>query len=319
MIAKLKARGYIVFEQQIDSDRVGLPQSRQRLWFLCVRADIAAAAGVSEESVVGMMQALVQRFMLDVSHTCPSLSDFLLCEADPEIMAMRRGLIRQRTRGGLTGSRGPGGGPMEQDSVAVRRKQQRERDVGMGSLWRPELEEVYPEYLRLSEREKAMLDANGVQFPDRRNVVIGVRQNEALVKFGRTPTVTPTATIWVGERCRLLRGAESLRVQGIHIGREAERSFSNKLLADLGGNSFSTPACTMMIIIGLCVLSDLWERRSAALSTPMARRPKAPMARTVSNDEDSWLSRSKADDNREARDEDSWLSRERSRSRRRGR
>ena len=259
--ARVKAMGYIIAEQQINTDQLGLPQARQRLWFVAIRADFVALSQMPESFVVDALLATFRRLLHDVSYDCPPLSNLLLDENDAELIATRKTIERGLARGTITGSVGPGNAPMTQDGVSAKRKMEREAAQGTGSHWTPSLGNAYPEYYRLSEREKSLLDSCQVRFPDQSLKVVGVGQNEPVLMIDKTPTVTPTCTIWIGARGRLLRGAEALRIQGIWLPRSRERMFADGLLLDLGGNSFSTPACTVAMLTSLVVLSDLWQRR----------------------------------------------------------
>ena len=109
------------------------------------------------------------------------------------------------------------------------------------------------------------------------------------------PTVTPTCTIWLGHRGRLLRGAEALAVQGIYFPRQVSRQFGNALLLDVWGNSFSTPcisACLISSLVGLAMMwQDAWRLRFATLSTTSvlpAPLPKADDDAEDADDAENW-------------------------------
>ena len=88
---------------------------------------------------------------------------------------------------------------------------------------------------------------------------MNVSQNHCSTSVGCAPCLTPTGVFWVGQRARLLVGAEAIRLQGIYLSRDLERRFPAALLQDLAGNSFSTPAFSASFICALSVLAQLWE------------------------------------------------------------
>ena len=123
---------------------------------------------------------------------------------------------------------------MSQNSKGLKLKQERECGRLVSSHWSSDdLIHLFPTFLKLSEREKSMLDAKGMRFPDPSGKVMSVAQQNSTLSFGHTGCLVPTNVVWLGERGRLLRGCEMLRLQGVFISRSLEQEFPNALLADL--------------------------------------------------------------------------------------
>ena len=137
-----------------------------------------------------------------------------------------------------------------------------------------------------------MLDGLDMCYPDTQaQRCVNVKQMNSSVGQRVVPTVTPTCTIWLGHRGRLLRGAEALAVQGIYVPRQVSRQFGNALLLDLGGNSFSTPcfsACLISALSGLALMwEDAWHFRFAKLCTTSAPPAPLPKAEVLNDDADA--------------------------------
>ena len=78
-----------MIEQQIDGDKLGLLQARQRLWFVCIRKDVVDVANLGEKDVLDIMQRPFECLFTDVVY---ELAFIALCfnENNVNLLANRR-------------------------------------------------------------------------------------------------------------------------------------------------------------------------------------------------------------------------------------
>ena len=274
---RLRKAGYVMSLWEVHSIRFGLPQDRKRLWFLGIHEDVLKAFNCSEDQWLKMVEHVMSRIMKYKQHQVVKLDSFLLGEDDQELEHERSDILARYRAGALSGSTGPGGA-MSQNSKGLKLKQERECGRLVSSHWSDDLIHLFPTFLKLSEREKSMLDAKGMRFPDPSGKVMSVAQQNSTLSFGHTGCLVPTNVVWLGERGRLLRGCEMLRLQGVFISRSLEQEFPNALLADLAGNAFSTPCAAAAILTGLIGLAGIWSQHCAAASLVDPPRSISPVA-----------------------------------------
>ena len=110
-----------------------------------------------------------------------------------------------------------------------------------------------------------------MQFPDtEQRKVMSLAQQQASTGYGGVcPCIVPTCVMWVGERSRLLRGCEGLRLQGVFLSRAQEKKYESGFLMDLAGNAF-TSGCIMAIILGvLTEMSEITSETSSIVDVDM--------------------------------------------------
>ena len=164
-MSDLRDLGYAVRMFEICTSQLSLPHDRHRLWFVAIRVDKIRACGWSIEEWEHEMDVTMDRLLCWRTHTVTPLHEFLLSERDPELERINDGLIRRLRDGSLSASMGPGGAPMR-GSVCRANKDHVEQTRGVRSSWKPHFETIFPQFLALSEREKSLLDAQNMTFPD---------------------------------------------------------------------------------------------------------------------------------------------------------
>ena len=165
VMQKLSARGYAVKCIELCSSEFSLPQDRYRLWFIAIRLDKLERAGWSPDTWSADVDELYARVRSYKTHSITPLESFLLPEDDTELERLNADILAKSDSGELSGSLGPGGAPMS-GSVSSGLKARNEEINGVRSAWTPSLERCYPQFLKLSEREKSILDEHRVTFPD---------------------------------------------------------------------------------------------------------------------------------------------------------
>lgn len=161
--AKLVALGYIVVWKLCNSLECGMPQSRPRIWFCGWKASLISAP---ERFKLHMTEVMAKLFH---DHPVTDVEEFLMPEDHPHLMEFdaSASTARKTSRKGTKW--------IEKDQVLRSKKGL----THVGTNWRAELDLVYPEYLRLSERCKSALDRHDVQFPEALPTIIRLDQSEA--------------------------------------------------------------------------------------------------------------------------------------------
>ena len=262
VIERLHRAGYVVRMWELHTSGLGIPHDRQRLWFLGLHKSAIQRAGWTELQVEQLFETVMSRLYSDAEHGLADLDSFLLHENDMELQDLRASVMSRRNDGSLSGSTGPGDAHMSMDTKCYDIKAKRERVGIIRSYWTPDLEFLFPTYLLLSEREKCQLDHYSMKFPDtEQRKVMSLAQQQASTGYGGvSPCIVPTCVMWVGERSRLLRGCEGIRLQGVFLDREQERKYDSAFLMDLAGNAFSTPCVAVVLLTGLVTLGLMFPK-----------------------------------------------------------
>ena len=121
--------------------------------------------------------------------------------------------------------------------------------------WNGSLETIDPGYQKLTERTKQLLDLAGMQFPHPSVTCVTIDQTDVGVHTNIAPTITPSGSIWLGHRCRLMTGIEKLALQGIYVPESAAELWGDAFLGDLAGNAFCAANAMIFIIMSMVGIS----------------------------------------------------------------
>ena len=270
VLQRLASLGYLGIVTVVSPTEFGFPQDRQRLYFMVVRADLVAAAGITAEVLKVFMQNLLHA--LKPGHARFHFDDALVPDDDPYVVRMLAAARQhfEASRNALK-PRAPG------VPAWVRRNcEQIATQAGAGSHWQGSLADQCPSYLALPDRCKAMLDRWGCAFPDERRAALQLSQSQMYGgEVWYTPTLTPGSVLWITHRGRLCFGRDSLRLQGLWIPDSVYDSLpdeiSDTLLCDLAGNAFCTVSvltAQLLVMTTVAKLSEMKAARFAATLPP---------------------------------------------------
>ena len=285
LVAKqVEATGYVCRIVALNPVDFGSPQSRPRLYFLCWREDLFAE---SQMSLAGL-GTLVQKLDRDLrrSHSLMDLDAILAPESDEDVVKQKLSFLRRLERGETAGNaRGAGARSGAQAGSAgkwVRQHLKNMEDSAWSmsqSFWRDELRTTFPEYVLLADRDKSLLDLEGIRFPDDRRLVVNTSQSTASALCNVCPTVTPHGRYWIAWRGRSLLGKEAMSLQNIYLEPAVARRFSGTFLQNLAGNAFSVTACAVAATISLCVLARMHRLAVLGSAVPAPAPAPAPAAK----------------------------------------
>ena len=162
------------------------------------------------------------------------------------------------------------------------------------SNWQPSLLKSFPDYALLPLRCQDLLDTTGAQFPEAEPLLTGLDQSHATVHLGYSQTITTHTILWIGHKCRIMKGKEKLALQGIWVEDAWVDEFGDALLSDLAGNAFNAGSCVVVVllsIIGLALaslgVSDDCTARAAAPTGSLKRFKRlASFAPEIDSDSD---------------------------------
>ena len=117
--------------------------------------------------------------------------------------------------------------------------------------WSTDLDKVYPDYLRLPERMKTLLDQRSIHFPELEPMMVRLDQSQPGVSTSMCPCITPGGAYWIAHQCRLARGIELMRMQGFLLNEQAMHEWPNVLLQDSAGNWFCVTSAMIFIVLAM--------------------------------------------------------------------
>ena len=257
---KLSAAGYVVFSWQNTPLQFGVPQSRPRLWFLAIRVDLLDTANVSQSSLCDLCKSMVDRLRVvgdsdEFSRVIP-VEEFLFDDLDP-LLVRRHAADLAR----LKEWRQADAAPTTCDAKWRRKHSLMFSRFGAPeahvSGWDSSLEVQVPQYPVMPYRDRELLRLAGINYPDKRCLLINTSQSELQAPPFHSPCMTPTGTYWIAMKHRWLEGPEALNLQALWLSPSLRAQFSSKLLQDLAGNAFCGSCCLQATTLQLVVASFL--------------------------------------------------------------
>ena len=245
VIEDLANLGYITYWTCLNAQTFGLPQPRNRIYFLSWRKDILDECCLTPPGLRQFCDEIMQRLQHD--HPLMDITDFLVPE-DDSIMLEERAAMLQRVAERSCAAQSwpkPRRWVDEHAQVAtVRHSRSR------SPTW------SFPEYPATEERERSFLRVNNVKIPETSRRIIDLSQSKMTVSSeGCSPTITPKGIFYVAWLVRLLRGYEAMALQGMFLTEETKLRFSDKpILQDLAGNAFATPCVLSITILHMAVM-----------------------------------------------------------------
>ena len=273
VVEKLESLGYIVIWRLCDALECGLPQHRPRIWFLGWLRSLVAYPDSFRRRMCDVFADLFH------DHPLMCVDEFLLNEEDSKLMQDTDDKVEAHYANMSRPTRG-GTKWIEKNKVMCKKK----RVSQCQSNWSVQLDETYPEYRLLSERCKSSLDRHNIKCPKDTPTIIRLDQTEAGISRRQAPCITPGGVYGVGHRCRLLRGTESMALQGFPLTDSRLSEYSSAFLQNLAGNAFNVPnamVAIVCVIAGFSVATACEEPKpDATVSVPGAFNP------TVDTDSD---------------------------------
>lgn len=293
----MEALGFFVHAFLLDPRQFGQPQSRKRIWILCIKRSLLQSCSENHDRFHDLLDRAMTCF---IGSKLTPLDDILLAE-DDEWLASARALTRKvvaNTRGSHEGViLATHGCPGE--TLLKSRARKFENDIpawwklhseafsksGTSRADLPQFTDddiaAFPYLGILTARQLEELHLQGVRdFPERIQRVLDISQclSRSTPSLGHSPVVTPHAELYLSCRCRSIHPVEQFRLQGIYFPDEVLGGFRNdlQLLSSLAGNAFEVSCCVAVIL-------SAWVAVSSGSSAARA---------LVSSDPDSELSNS---------------------------
>lgn len=244
----------------------GFPQDRPRLFFLAIRRDVLACAGITdvcfEEYARGLVSALAD------NHPAVDFNSCLLPEHDPFVMRMKISELDEIDRRG----RLPLTRPRSNHCGKWVEKHKHLAANCCRSNWDDALTEAYPAFRLLPDRVKDLLDIHSCAFPDRRVGAWNVSQTQAILGKGHCTCITPKALFWLPHRGRRMYGREAMTLQGMYMKDwdSVADIADDKLLMELAGNAFCTISVLPLQMALLTILARSLGGRCGLPRNPTA-------------------------------------------------
>ncbi len=268
-VRRLRSEGFLVTAWTLCPTLFGVPQQRNRIWFLALRADRLNSDTAADVAVETVLQGLMSRF---VGHPMIPLDEFLLDETH---LAVQRhyAKLSDEAEAGRPKKRPKG---IEAQTETVPQWVERHLEVGIQTRQRQaevraatgaaadmnmknhELKlQLFPGLRELNPRHWSQLRCLGLCVPSCEvPCLIDLSQmvDRSAVHVGKIGCFTPAGFVFHTGRCRRILGNEGLRLQGILWPAALEDrllEFSDRLLASLAGNAFQMHCCIATFVAGL--------------------------------------------------------------------
>jgi len=265
-LTMLRGVGYVAAYTLSNPMFYGCPQSRARVYFVCIRADWLPDGWAD----ANFDRLFTEMFgLLRVGHQLGDLESFLLPDSHPRVVEhLRHVSSRGQTLDGEVSMR------LKCDAEA--------KGSGMASNWSHALMAQFPGFARLSERHRQLLDDRGTVFPEVYPRILNLSQRSGSDFWACSPCIIPHGVYYLAHRVRTMIGDEAFRFQYIHIPDNICARYKQQFLLDLAGNSFSAADCSAAILVGLALISDAFAcKLSIVVSVP------APMCSVSDGGDDS--------------------------------
>ena len=276
VLRQLRACHYCAVCLEMNPMRYGLPQCRDRLYFVGIRLDLVEAAGWTDAGMQDWITNLER--CISSGHRKVDVDSFLLPESDSFVMAVKSQKLQQFLA-------------RHEDSGAARARRSQQKSMQKWVLKHRSVNrrvyraacsvdnlEQFPHYAMLPDRIKDLLDCSGIAVPHNQKLLMEVSQSSCSIGHGHCLTVTPKGFVWLAHRGRSLLGREALRLQGVHIPDLSmlEDLFSDTQLHDLAGNAFCIASC-MPVQLVVCL---------ALANVSLPRQTRSARARTIDGEVD---------------------------------
>lgn len=270
----LEKIGYFVVSFRLCARQFGFPVSRERVYMLAVREDIASAAGLGpqqlQDKAVDVMSRLIVRQELT-----RDLDDFLLPEKHPLIQEMFRSVTAKNKpdEPSTCDAKRPRTRSARWPEIHARRFDALGLDWWESGVPNQQTVDTFPGLQALGLRQFEILRMHGFEFPDRKRTInLAFGMGRARSKEAESHIVTPSSQVFLGHRCRLTHGREAMSLQALHFGPRQSRldRYSHTFLLDLAGNAF----------MGLC-FGAVAVVKEVLLGHCFARAVRAQMAQSI--------------------------------------
>ena len=249
-----------IFVLELTPSFFGRLTSRNRLYLLCVRRRILAAAGVSDDEAEAICRKIIDCL---VGQPRLHMDRVLLPEGHAWVReSLRQGLMR----------------PSQSRPISTKHYDSFRRAGMDWSVPSPfhaaGSREMFPGIAHLADRQIDILDRHHFQVPEAspRTLDVSMSMSFAKPRVGATSCLSSGSEMWIGHRVRMALGAEHLRLHGIQFPNEPElASFPGSLLRDLAGNSFDSSCCLAVQVTQTCLLAVCHVRRTALTSLSLVR------------------------------------------------
>jgi site-specific DNA-cytosine methylase len=237
----------------MDCYRLGLPQRRPRYYFVGYRNDLVNNAGMGSR-----LQELHLKLkkQLEADHPLMDIEEFLSADDDIDLVTQSQRMVENARLRRARASRSTR--QKTSPDKWVTKHANMNVNVSMhASNWKPGFEVMWPEVAILPERDRQLLDIEGITFPTPTRRVFNSSQSRLTVLDDASPCITPCGVYLLGWKARMLRGHEAMALQGFWLPKSVARRYNSAFLQDLAGNAFSTPcvlAVTLMQFICLQML-----------------------------------------------------------------
>lgn len=254
---RLESLGYAVVIFEMSPLDVGFPQDRRRLYFAAVSGSLVTECGMMREDVESLASALMACVL--AGHEPLNVDSVLFAEESTYVQEMKAQERRDYERRLVKVAQGSSCKSAGGSKLWVHKHKAASVSCAQ-SRWSDDLQDLYPAYKLLPDREKDLLDHCKVGFPDARQRCVNVSQSKPSICEGHLPCLTPKGTFWLAWRGRPLYGREALLAQGLPIlEHEWDKvSFlSDSLLRDLGGNAFCAASLLPVQAVLLALVARL--------------------------------------------------------------
>ena len=151
VISMIKNCGYFAFVVELNPLQFGLPQSRPRLWFLCIRDDVVEEAGVTEAGLAHMLSGILDSLLGGYGKL--NLGSVLSRPSDEDVVSQHiADLEKARASRRASAGRAKGG------DMKWAAKRNAIGWQSSSSSWDPSLSERFPAFVNLPERGRQLLE-----------------------------------------------------------------------------------------------------------------------------------------------------------------
>ena len=267
----------------------GNAQSRDRLFIPSIPRDKLVSRGLTDRAASDKMESLMVRFSGSCQNTVEAYmvddSEVLKAKADLKFMKdsvqvqSNADLARVRTQVTSNGVKWPG-----VHKTIFKKK---------GKAWsavQPPTDTTYQDYPLLKEltpRELDILALHGVdEYREHtsRFIEVGRVIGRSHVSEGFVHAITPNTRRYCTRRCRLLSGAECMRLMSLFFPAHKVRKFSDRLLHSLAGNAFDAGCYGAALMATIVTLSH--DCRSKLIQDPQPPPPQLTFSDTETDDDD---------------------------------
>lgn len=297
-VALLEAKGFWVFVAKLDPRMLGMPVSRQRLWFVAIKMGVLTSHGMTGDRATELAKEITQGIVTGQPQR--RLSDYLLPEDHPALKiaaaAVDRSAASSKAKAKAKLPEWPvkyaayvDEQPILQEQGSSTSKRRKSQPSGPKRNWwdpvhpPPGITSAFPHLQKLSDYHFSILAAHGIDVvtdegmqarSDRTIELSQSLERTRCSKPGEASIILPGGRLYLESRGRCAVGHEALLLQGLHFadGHGQLANFSSDDLQALAGNAFNSYCLATMVVVRetLLGISRFDQRSTSASSAPSA-------------------------------------------------